>query len=198
MFGLFSLHSNVLFLSKTNFFIKFQYVCYVIPSVVHLKAIRGYRIMDTQTVNIKKPINDEKNVKSPKSESKSQSNQQQTKNLLPTRPNCQSALVNLSESNYASFDCDTCYALPRTPRASSWISSERLNELRKKVQEAIKVHKVFTVRGCFHTVRRSMAERNWVEKLDSHRKMYGNNSSGILIDELVQNLPQRRPGTESL
>lgn len=149
-----------------------------------------------QTVN-KKLNNDEKSVKSPKCESKTQ---QQTKNpILPTRNiNCQSALVNLSDSNYTNFDCDTCYALPRTPRASSWISSERLNELRKKVQEAIKAHKIFTVRGCFHTVRRSMAERNWVEKLDSHRKMYGNNASGILIDELVQNLPQRRPGRKRI
>lgn len=141
----------------------------------------------------KRSNNDEKRVKSPKCDSKNQNNNQ-TKHLTPTKPNCQSALINLADSNYASFDCDTCYALPRNPRTSSWISSERLNELRKKVQEAIKAHKIFTVRGCFHTVRRSMTERNWVEKLDSHRKMYGNNVSGILIDELVQNLPQRRPG----
>lgn len=159
--------------------------------------------MESASLNVtKKSANDEKRIKSPKCDTKNQNNnnnQQQTnKNPTPTKPNCQSALINLSESNYASFDCDTCYALPRTPRASSWISSERLNELRKKVQEAIKAHKVFTVRGCFHTVRRSMAERNWVEKLDSHRKMYGNNVSGILIDELVQNLPQRRPGIDTI
>lgn len=163
--------------------------------------------MEQQSV-MKKP-QDEKSVKTSPILSKSDSNKNQSatnnnnksnnnnnNNAIPTKPNCQSALINLTDANYASFDCDTCYALPRTPRASSWISSERLNELRKKVQEAIKAHKIFTVRGCFHTVRRSMAERNWVEKLDSHRKMYGNNTSGILIDELVQSLPQRRPGVK--
>lgn len=92
------------------------------------------------------------------------------------------------------LDCDACVPIPRNSYKTSWISSERLNELRKKVQEATKAHKIFTVRGCFHTVRKAMNDRGWVEKLDSHRKMYGNNTSGILIDELVQNLPARRPG----
>lgn len=94
------------------------------------------------------------------------------------------------------LDCDACVPIPRNLPAykTNWISSERLNELRKRVQESIKAHKIFTVRGCFHTVRKAMTDRGWVEKLDSHRKMYGNNTSGILIDELVQSLPTRRPG----
>lgn len=108
----------------------------------------------------------------------------------PPRPSAMSACV----SDY--YDCDACYPIPRNIPSwkTSWISSERLNELRKRVQDAVKAHKIFTVRGCFHTVRKAMSERGWVEKLDSHRKMYGNNTSGILIDELVQSLPQRRPG----
>lgn len=74
------------------------------------------------------------------------------------------------------------------------IPLERLNELRKKVQDAIKLHKVFTIRGCFYTIRKSLVQRGWVEKLDIHRRASQNLSTNSMIEDLVQQLPPRRPG----
>ena len=82
------------------------------------------------------------------------------------------------------------------PYKTNWISSERLNELRKMVQEAIKNHRVFTMRGAFHTVRRVLVDRGWVEKLDGLRvkPTASSASTGFILEDFVQHLPQRRPG----
>jgi hypothetical protein len=45
---------------------------------------------------------------------------------------------------------------------TNWMSSEKLNELRKKAQDAVKNHKVFILKGYFHTVRRALLDRGWV------------------------------------
>lgn len=76
----------------------------------------------------------------------------------------------------------------------SLIPLERLNDLRKKVQEAIKLHKVFTIRGCFYTIRKALVQRGWVEKLDIHRRTFQSLPSNFIIEDLVQQLPIRRPG----
>ncbi|XP_062546050.1 tubulin glycylase 3A-like [Armigeres subalbatus] len=82
------------------------------------------------------------------------------------------------------------------PFKNNWINADRLNELRKKVQDASKHHRVFLVRGSFHTVRRALTERGWVEKLDGFRaKPQANtSSSGFILEDLVQQLPERKPG----
>lgn len=56
---------------------------------------------------------------------------------------------------------------PSTP----FISSKRLAELRGKALEAAKNHKTFTIRGCFYSIRRSLLQRGWVERLDIHRRL---------------------------
>ncbi|XP_055599056.1 tubulin glycylase 3A-like [Uranotaenia lowii] len=82
------------------------------------------------------------------------------------------------------------------PFKNNWINADRLNELRKKVSDAAKHHRVFLVRGSFHTVRRALVERGWVEKLDGFRaKPQANtSSSGFIIEDLIQQLPERKPG----
>jgi hypothetical protein len=45
---------------------------------------------------------------------------------------------------------------------TNWMSSEKLNELRRKAHDAVKNHKVFILKGYFHTVRRALLERGWV------------------------------------
>lgn len=45
---------------------------------------------------------------------------------------------------------------------TNWMSSEKLNDLRRKAHEAVKSHKVFIVKGFFHTVRKSLCDRGWV------------------------------------
>jgi tubulin monoglycylase TTLL3/8 len=113
----------------------------------------------------------------------------------------------LNANNIHSCDCNSITVpqtkyLPSTYK-SSLISAERLNELRRKVQEAIRQHKVFTVRGCYHTVRKSLTERGWVEKSDWYKvKNYGNGNGGgggcYLLEDFIQHLPPRRPGETKL
>lgn len=76
----------------------------------------------------------------------------------------------------------------------NWITTERLSELRKKAQDAVKHHKIFTIRGCFYSIRKSLMSRGWVEKLDIHRRSVVNGSCQVILEDLAQHLPQRRPG----
>lgn len=41
----------------------------------------------------------------------------------------------------------------------NWITTERLSELRKKAQDAMKNHKIFTIRGCFYSIRKSLVQK---------------------------------------
>lgn len=76
----------------------------------------------------------------------------------------------------------------------NYITTERLCELRKKAQEAIKQHKTFTIRGCFYSIRKSLVQRGWVEKLDIHRRAPVNGSCQVILEDVTQQLPERRPG----
>ncbi|XP_055386365.1 uncharacterized protein LOC129615259 isoform X2 [Condylostylus longicornis] len=75
----------------------------------------------------------------------------------------------------------------------TWISVERMNELRKRAQEALKHHKTFTIRGCFFSIRNALTSRGWVEKLDAHRKHVPNGICQITYEDLAQTLPKRKP-----
>lgn len=86
--------------------------------------------------------------------------------------------------------------LKRVPYAErrNYITTERLCELRKKAQEAIKQHKTFTIRGCFYSIRKALVQRGWVEKLDIHRRAPVNGSCQVILEDVTQQLPERRPG----
>lgn len=73
-----------------------------------------------------------------------------------------------------------------------WMTSDRLNELRKRTHEAIRNHKVFLIRGCFTTVRKALLLRGFVEKLDVHRKAAM--ALNLTTDEMLHQLPNRQPG----
>lgn len=45
---------------------------------------------------------------------------------------------------------------------TNWMSSDKLNELRRKAHEAVRMHKVFILKGYFHTVRKALTDRGWV------------------------------------
>lgn len=78
----------------------------------------------------------------------------------------------------------------------NWITTERMYELRRRAQEAIKHNKTFTIRGCFNSVRNALTARGWVEKLDAHRKHANllNTVCQVNCDDLAQSLPKRKPG----
>lgn len=76
----------------------------------------------------------------------------------------------------------------------NWITTERLCELRKKAQDAMKHHKTFTIRGCFYSIRKGLVQRGWVEKLDIHRRAPVNGTCQVILEDVTQHLPQRRPG----
>lgn len=46
---------------------------------------------------------------------------------------------------------------------TNWMSSEKLNDLRRKAHEAVRMHKVFILKGFFHTVRKALIDRGWVK-----------------------------------
>lgn len=46
------------------------------------------------------------------------------------------------------------------------ITADRLNQLRKKVEDAIKERKTFTIKGGFQYIRSSLLQRGWIEKID--------------------------------
>ncbi|BFF93840.1 tubulin glycylase 3A [Drosophila madeirensis] len=74
----------------------------------------------------------------------------------------------------------------------TWITTERMNELRRKAQEAAKQNKIFTIRGCFNSVRNALLTRGWVEKLDVHRKVVP--AGQMTYEDLTQRLPKRKAG----
>ena len=73
-----------------------------------------------------------------------------------------------------------------------WMTSDRLNELRKRTHEAIRNHKVFSIRGCFSTIRKALLLRGYVEKLDLHRRAAM--ALNLTMDEMLHQLPNRQPG----
>lgn len=74
------------------------------------------------------------------------------------------------------------------------ITSDRLLELRKRASDASKHHRTFTIRGCFYSIRRGLLQRGWVEKLDIHRRCPTMGQCHLVLDEVNQNLPERKPG----
>lgn len=108
----------------------------------------------------------------------------------------------LMTQNYHKYFDNTCecstIAVPSkilSNAKTNWMSSDKLNELRRKAHEAVRMHKVFILKGFFHTVRKALTDRGWVEKIDIHKAIRGmTSSSGFLLEDLVQALPPRRPG----
>lgn len=47
-----------------------------------------------------------------------------------------------------------------------FISADRLNHLRKKVEDAITERKTFTVKGGYHCIRNALLHRGWIEKIE--------------------------------
>ncbi|CAO1413336.1 unnamed protein product [Diamesa hyperborea] len=74
------------------------------------------------------------------------------------------------------------------------MSSDKLNELRRKAHDAVRAHKVFILKGYFHTVRKALTDRGWVEKMDGHRIRGTMGAGGFLLEDLVQALPPRQKG----
>lgn len=66
------------------------------------------------------------------------------------------------------------------------IGSERLAQLRKLVETAIRDHKVFTIRGGrWPIIRRELKKRNWLEKFESTDKK-------MQYEDLLSNLPTKQ------
>lgn len=75
----------------------------------------------------------------------------------------------LMTQNYHKYFENTCecstIAVPSrilNNAKTNWMSSEKLNELRRKAHEAVRSHKVFILKGYFHTVRKALTDRGWV------------------------------------
>lgn len=67
----------------------------------------------------------------------------------------------LMTQNYHKYYDNTCecstIAVPSkilNNAKTNWMSSDKLNDLRRKAHEAVRMHKVFILKGFFHTVRK--------------------------------------------
>lgn len=110
-----------------------------------------------------------------------------------------SSCTGYSETTCLCSSYDDASALINSKRLSysdrrNWITTERLYELRKKAQDAIKHRKTFTIRGCFYSIRKGLIERGWVEKLDIHRRAPVTGLCQVVLEDFTQHLPIRRPG----
>lgn len=110
-----------------------------------------------------------------------------------------SSCTGYSETTCLCSSYDDTSALVNSKRLSysdrrNWITTERLYELRKKAQDAIKHRKTFTIRGCFYSIRKGLIERGWVEKLDIHRRAPVTGLCQVVLEDFTQHLPLRRPG----
>uniref|UniRef100_A0A1A9VF55 Tubulin glycylase 3A n=1 Tax=Glossina austeni TaxID=7395 RepID=A0A1A9VF55_GLOAU len=77
------------------------------------------------------------------------------------------------------------------------MTSEQLNELRRHAQEAIKQNKIFSVRGCFQSIRNALKIRGWVEKIEHHQRkqiITSNHHGQVSIMDLSLALPKRKTG----
>jgi hypothetical protein len=75
----------------------------------------------------------------------------------------------LMTQNYQKYFENTCecstIAVPSrilNNAKTNWMSSEKLNQLRRTAHDAVRNHKVFILKGFFHTVRKSLTDRGWV------------------------------------
>lgn len=72
------------------------------------------------------------------------------------------------------------------------INAERLNHLRKKVEDAIRERKTFTIKGGFQYVRKALINRGWIEKLEiKHQPKSPIGTNPLTMDEVCSNLPQK-------
>ncbi|XP_018580240.1 tubulin glycylase 3A-like [Anoplophora glabripennis] len=67
------------------------------------------------------------------------------------------------------------------------ITSERLAQLRKIVENATRDHKVFSIKGGWPVIRRELLKRNWLEKIEHAGKIKYSN-----LDEVTSNLPKKQ------
>lgn len=76
------------------------------------------------------------------------------------------------------------------------ITSERLNQLRKIVENAVNQQKVFTVRGGWGMIRQQLLKRDWLEKIDPAKDpnsgRYRSANTFAMNEELVSNLPAKQ------
>lgn len=75
------------------------------------------------------------------------------------------------------------------------ITSERLNYLRAKVENAIIERKTFTIKGGYHCIRNALVQRGWVEKIEARSLSPSKNgyNPGNLpsIEDICTNLPPK-------
>ncbi|XP_050309337.1 tubulin glycylase 3A-like isoform X2 [Anthonomus grandis grandis] len=67
------------------------------------------------------------------------------------------------------------------------ITSERLAQLRKTVEGAVKEHKIFSIKGGWPVIRRELLKRGWVEKYEHGTKQRLTNN-----DDVTSNLPAKQ------
>ncbi|KAH1013676.1 hypothetical protein HUJ04_002640 [Dendroctonus ponderosae] len=67
------------------------------------------------------------------------------------------------------------------------ITSERLAQLRKTVENAVKEHRIFSIKGGWPVIRKELLKRNWIEKSE-----HGNKQRFSNAEDVISNLPARQ------
>lgn len=161
---------------------------------------------DTTIIEEKKPIEKLNNSNSADSDNEVEENEG-SESHEPEIPEVYKKQGTASYSSCTGYSETTCLcssyddasSLINSKRLSysdrrNWITTERLYELRKKAQDAIKHRKTFTIRGCFYSIRKGLIQRGWVEKLDIHRRAPVTGLCQVVLEDFTQHLPIRRPG----
>ncbi|CRK98567.1 CLUMA_CG011914, isoform A [Clunio marinus] len=111
---------------------------------------------ETKEKNIKTKDEEEKHIQKQLDAYATQKINKENENLILMTQNYQ--------KYYDQCDCSSI-AVPSkilNNAKTNWMSSEKLNDLRRKAHDAVKNHKVFILKGFFHTIRKGLIDRGWV------------------------------------
>ncbi|CAH1104572.1 unnamed protein product, partial [Psylliodes chrysocephalus] len=115
--------------------------------------------------------------------------------LAPTVPRSPTAPRVTSADNNHQKSSDDSSGLIQPKKSNSFveskpkftISSERLMQLKRMIEVAVRDHKIFTIRGGWPVIRRELAKRSWLEKIEPAIKQ-----KFSTLEDVTSNLPAKQ------
>lgn len=109
---------------------------------------------------------------------------------LPTLPNIVVSPPTKNNLNIATtFHGNLLKKLDSDNKYVCSVSADRIHQLKKTVENAIREKKTFTIKGGWQTLRNALIKRHWIEKYESTKKK---ESFNLNTDDICNNLPSRQ------
>ncbi|KAL1490565.1 hypothetical protein ABEB36_013236 [Hypothenemus hampei] len=105
----------------------------------------------------------------------------------PSSPKLQTVTPEIQETIEKCTKRSKSCLLEGSSKVRCTITSERLAQLKRTVDNALREHRVFSIKGGWPVIRRELLKRNWVEKYEQGNKQRFNN-----VEDVTSNLPIRQ------